>query len=93
MEIKFTLAFFYLKINEISIAESLTTGIYRKINTEKLSHYSNALDLIRFFKTFYNGTGSNLAKKREELLLLFFARNTGEFKILRHLESELTINP
>ncbi len=89
MEIKFTLAFFYLKIDEISISESLITSIYRKIKSEKLTQYSNALDLIKYFNTFYTGTDTGMIKKRQESILLFTARNTGEFKLLRHLQSEL----
>lgn len=89
MEIKFTLAFLYLKINEISISESLIHSIYRKIKSEKLTNYSNALDLVKFFNTFFKSKESVLNEKRQEAFLLFSARNTGEFKLLHHLHHEL----
>ncbi len=89
MEIKFTLAFFYLKTNDITISESLITSIYRKIKSEKLTQYSNALDLIKFFNIFYVEKDSDLNKKKQEALLLFIARNTGEHKLLQHLHHEL----
>lgn len=89
MEIKFTLAFFYLKTNDLDNSESVITSIYRKIKSEKLISYSNALDLVKFFNTFYLNKGSDLNRKRQEALLLFMARNTGQFKLLQHLHSEL----
>lgn len=93
MEVSFTLAFLYLSNNKIDLAESLIISIYRKIKTDKLDHYTNALDLIKFFNTFFkvNENDSNKAK-RQESLLLFFARNTGEYAVLTHLEPELKNN-
>ncbi len=90
MQVKFTLAFLYLKINEISIAESLVAGVYKKIKSEKLAEYSHALDLIKFFQTFFkmNESVSNI-EKRTESLNLFFARNKTDHRILDFLEQEL----
>jgi len=92
LEIKFTLAFLYLKIDEVSIAESLVGGIYKKIKTEKLTQYSHALDLIKFFNTFFktNGSASNTEKRRESLVL-FFAKNNTDNKMLGFLQQELKI--
>ncbi len=93
MEIKFTLAFFYLKINEVDMAEPLIVSIYKKIKTEKLIQYSNALDLIKFFNTFFKATTSNSKEvKQNEALMMFFARNKGDHEILYYLQSELENN-
>lgn len=91
MEIKFTMAFFYLKINETEMAESLIMSIYKKIKTDKLIQYSNALDLIKYFNTFFKPSNSNEAKQ-QEALLMFFARNKGEHEILYYLQAELKNN-
>lgn len=90
MEIKFTLAFMYLKLDEFEMVESLVTSIYKKIKTEKLLQYTNALDLSKFF---IHKLKNSLTKseKKEELLQLFLSRNHGEYEILQHLKSELKI--
>ena len=73
MEIKFTLAFMYLKLNEFEMAESIITSIYKKIKTEKLLQYANALDLIKFFTLKFKSKKSAIkTEKQEELLQLFF---------------------
>lgn len=92
MEIKFTMAFFYLKINDIDMAEPLIMSIYKKIKTDKLVQYTNALDLIKFFNTFKTITSNSQEAKQQEALLMFFARNKGEYEILPHLQSELKNN-
>lgn len=92
MEIKFTMAFFYLKINDIDMTEPLIMSIYKKIKTDKLVQYTNALDLIKFFNTFKTITSNSNASKQQEALLMFFARNNGEHEILGHLQSELKNN-
>ena len=92
MEIKFTLAFMYLKLNEFEMAESIITSIYKKIKTEKLLQYANALDLIKFFTLKFKSKKSAIkTEKQEELLQLFFARNQSEYELLAHLQSELKI--
>ncbi|MCW3076709.1 MAG: hypothetical protein JWO32_1318 [Bacteroidetes bacterium] len=90
MQIKLTLTFLYLKIKDVSAAESLVDGISKKIKTEKLSHYSHVLDLIKFFNTLFktNDTASN-SEKRKELLILYLAKNIGDYKMLDYLNNEL----
>jgi hypothetical protein len=90
LEIKFTLAFMYLKLNDYDMAESIITSIYKKIKTEKLLQYANALDLIKFFTLKFKSKKSSIkTEKQEELLQLFFAHNQGEYELLPHLQSEL----
>lgn len=89
MEIKFTLMFFYIQIEEFDIADSMLKSIYRKIKSENLEMYSHALDLIKVFGLDISVKGGKKNAKQRDSFTLFQARNTGEYELLPHLQSEL----
>ncbi len=86
IEVRLTLTYFYIQLKEFDLAENLIKSIYRKIKTEDLKDYSNALDLIKFFNLEItpDSKDKNNAKKKDALTL-FLARNVGKFAILDHL--------
>lgn len=90
MEIKFTIAYMYLQLNDYVMAESLISGIYKKIKLNNLNQYANALYLIKFFKSFKSDKPFDVIQtKRQELLVLFFAKNSNNTQLLCHLSSEI----
>ena len=90
MEIKFTLAFMYMKLNNFEMAKSVVMSINKKIQIDKLLHYANAIALVKLFAFQCKQKKSPESdKKQEELLFLFFARNQDGHALLSHLQSEL----
>jgi hypothetical protein len=90
MEIKFTLAFMYMKLNNFEMAESIVRSIYKKIQTDKLLHYANAIALVKFFLLKFKQKKTSVSNEKQEgLLFLFFARNQDKHLLLSHLQSEL----
>jgi len=90
LEIKLTLAFFYVIQKDFDLAENIIKSLSRKIKSEELEQYANVGDLIKLLNT---EVGAGAAKrndaKQKDLLTLFTARNTGEFEVLQHLQAEL----
>lgn len=89
MEIKFTLIFFYIQIEEFDLADSMLKSISRKIKSENLDMYSHALDLAKVFGIDISMQGGKKNARQRDSFTLFQARNTGEYELLPHLQSEL----
>ncbi len=89
MEIKFTLLFFYIHIQEYDIADSMLKSIYRKIKSEAMDNYVNALDLVKVFTLDIAQNDAKKAAKQRDAFTLFLARNNGEYALLPHLQAEL----
>lgn len=86
IEVRLTLAYFYIQIKEYDLAENFTKSIYRKIKTEELNEYSNVLDLIKFFNLEITPDSKDKTNaKKKDALTLFIARNKGKYAILDHL--------
>jgi tetratricopeptide (TPR) repeat protein len=90
IEIKFTLAVFYLQLNEFEMALSILKSIYRKIKLDKLDNYQNALSLIKVLEQEANNKSGKVTAKQKDDFLLFIARNKNECEILKHLSFTLT---
>jgi hypothetical protein len=90
MEIKFTLSFFYMCQKNNDLAEIFLKSIYRKIKSEELEHYDNALDFIKTLSFEVSNDSSKKAlTKQKEAFTLFMARNVGTYELLNHLQPEL----
>lgn len=90
IEIKLTLAYYYLQIKEFDLAENLLKNIYRKIKSEELNHYDNVLDIIKVLNIeLYPDKSEKGGSKKKDSFTLFVARNTGKYAILNHLMPEL----
>lgn len=90
MELKLTLSYFYAILSNFDLSDNISKSIYRKLKSEELEQYANALDIIKVLNLMGAGGDSkkNLAKQRDALTL-FMARNTGQTEILHHLQFEL----
>lgn len=89
LEIKLTLAFFYLKLNDKERAMFFLNSLQRKIKTEKLTNYSNALHLIKLLMEEADSFERKVSSKQKDLFTIFMARNNDEYRVLDHLASEL----
>ena len=87
INVKLSLAFYYIELKEYELAENLTKSIYRKIKSEKLNEYDNVLDIIKVMNSEMEGKSGTKIKDAFEL---FVARNTGNNAVLEHLMPVLT---
>jgi tetratricopeptide (TPR) repeat protein len=89
IEIKFTLAIFYIKLNDFEMSLSILKSIYRKIKLDKLDNYQNALSLIKVLEQEANNKIGKVTTKQKDDFLLFMARNKNESEILKHISYSL----
>jgi hypothetical protein len=89
IEVKLTLAFFYIKAKDFDMADNLIKSIYRKIKTEKLDHYENVLDVIKVLNFEMQPDSKAAASKKKDAFTLFCARNPGKYAVLEFLIPEL----
>lgn len=82
INVKLTLAFYYIEIKEYELAENLIKSIYRKIKSEKLSEYDNVLDFIKVLNSFIE---EKPFAKWKDAFELFIGRNNGKYQVLNHL--------
>jgi len=90
INVKLTLAYFYMIIEENDMVQSILKGISRKIKTERLEIYNHILYLIKAFDIEINknkNDKSHAAKRN--LVILFLADNKINFELLTHLIPEL----
>lgn len=88
-EIKLSLVYIYILLQEYDLADNILKNVYRKIKTEKLEAYNCLLDLIKVFGEDIKKQNNRTTSKQKDHFTLFMARNTGETKILKHLMFEL----
>lgn len=90
LNVKLTLAYFYIIIEDYDLVENILIGISRKIKSEKLERYSHVLHLIKAFDIEIN-KNSNIksSSKTSDLLTLFLANNLKNNELLTHLIPEL----
>ncbi|MGZ3931735.1 MAG: hypothetical protein ACXVP0_10280, partial [Bacteroidia bacterium] len=71
MEIKLTLSYFYAMLNDYDLADTISKSIYRKLKSEELDQYANALDLIKVLNAMGAGGDhkKNMAKQKDALTL------------------------
>lgn len=87
-ELKLTLVYLYILLKEYELADSTLKGVYRKIKSDKIEGYNNALDIIKVFELEIKQGGKPSAKQKDHYAL-FQARNKGQSELLRHLSLEL----
>lgn len=90
INVKLTLAYFYLITEEYDMVEITLKGISRKIKAEKLEKYDYIMNLIKVFdiEINKNKTDKSHSKKRD-LITLFLANNSRGGELLTHLVPEL----
>ena len=90
INIKITLAYFHLLVEEYEIAETILKSISRKIIAEHLKKYDHVLHLIKVFDLEIKSVKSDKSfLKKRNLLTLFLANNNGDNELLKHLIPEL----
>lgn len=90
LNVKLTLAYFYIVIEDYDLVEIILIGISRKIKSEKLERYNHVLNLIKAFDIEINKNSSiNSPTKKRDLVTLFLANNLKNNELLTHLIPEL----
>jgi hypothetical protein len=89
LEVNFTLAIVYIALNEFDLALNLLKGVYRKIKSDKLENYSNALSMIKVLEYDVNNFGSKVTSKQKDDYTLFLARSKKDNELLKHFIVEL----
>lgn len=90
INVKMTLAYFYLVLKDFDLVEITLKSVSRKIKTEEPDKYSQVLFLIKVFDNEMGNTGSAKSiNKSKDLFTLFLANNTKNNEVLGHLIPEL----
>ena len=90
INIKLSLAYFYLIQKEYELVEITLKGISRKIKTEQLEKYYYVLNLIKLFELEINmAPNAKATSKNKDLFTLFIANNKKGNELLVHLIPEL----
>jgi hypothetical protein len=86
IDVKLTLAYFYIAIKDFDMVETTLKGVSRKIKSEELDKYNYVLHLIKAFDVEINQK-EKAGSKIKDLVTLFLANNNSE--LLFHLIPEL----
>lgn len=90
INVKLTLAFFYVVIEDYDMVEIIIKGISRKIKTEKTEKYNHVQYLIKVFDIeISNNKNEKSFSKQRDLVTLFIANNNKQIELLTHLIPEL----
>ncbi len=90
IDVKLTLAYFYLSLKEYDLVEITTKSVSRKIKTEHPDKYAHVLHLIKIFDSeMSQGVGAKSLPKNRDLFTLFLANNVKSNEVLAHLVPEL----
>ncbi len=90
INVKLTLAYFYLTQKDYDLVELTLKSVSRKIKSEQLEKYYHVLNLIKIFESEMNNTGNaKAAAKNKDLFTLFMANNKKVNEVLVHLIPEL----
>jgi len=89
IELKLTLAFYYIKLKENQNAVNLLSSLQRKIKNEKKVQYYNVLNLIKLLHNEATNNKNNGDAKQKDIFTLFEARNTGNYSIPAFLINEI----
>ncbi|MBL7909980.1 MAG: hypothetical protein JNJ41_02850 [Bacteroidia bacterium] len=90
INVKLTLAYFYLFQKEYELVELTLKSVSRKIKSEQIEKYYHVLHVIKIFESEMNKTGNAKAlAKNKDLFTLFMANNKKSNEVLSHLIPEL----
>lgn len=90
INVKLTLAYFYMLMEEFDMVENILKGISRKIKTEHLVKYDHVMHLIKAFDLEINKKNDvRTIQKKRDLVTLFLANNSKDIELLSHLIPEL----
>jgi tetratricopeptide (TPR) repeat protein len=86
INVKLSLAYFYLITGEFEMMEIITKSVSRKIKDEKLESYKHVLHLIKIFELeVKHGSKGKINPKVADLFTLFLSNNNKTHEVLPHL--------
>jgi len=86
LEIKLTLAYIYLTLQEFDLANNILKNMHRKIKTDHEAQYSAVFDLIKVFNTIISSGDLNAKnEKQNDHMALFVNRNKGKYQLIDYL--------
>lgn len=89
INVKLTLAYFYLVQRDYDLMEVLLKSLSRKIKAEEPEKYQHVLSLMKAFENEMRVAGSTKSQKNRDLFTLFIANNNRPVEVLTHLVPEL----
>jgi tetratricopeptide (TPR) repeat protein len=90
INIKLTLAYFYLVQKDFDMVEITLKSVSRKIKSEQHERYYHVLHLIKIFESEMNNAGSTKSiNKNKDFFVLFNANNKKSNEVLGHLICDL----
>ncbi len=89
INVKLTLAFFYVVIEDYDMVEIILKGISRKIKTEKIEKYDHVQYLIKAFDIEINKSKNEKSLSKQRDLITLFIANNNKTELLPHLIPEL----
>lgn len=89
IEIKLTLAYFYIKRKEYDLAEMVLKSASRKIKTDKLQSFTYVNNLIKLMLLEIGAKTKQTAAQQSDLLTLFLSKNKN-IGLFDHLNYELS---
>jgi hypothetical protein len=90
LEVKLTLAYLYLHLQEFDLADNLLKNLQRKVKTDHEAKYPAVFDLLKVLNAAITNSDVNKKNaKQKDHMTLFLARNTGQQRLLDHLEHDL----
>ena len=87
INIKLTLAYYYIKKNEDEMAETILKNISRKIKSDELQQFTYVNNLIKLLLSEIGLKNKQSKEQQGDLLTLFNTKNN--LKMVEHLSSEL----
>ncbi len=88
IDVKLTLAFYYIKKHEPDMAENILKSLTRKIKTDDLGAFAYVNNLIKLFLLDINDKNKQQKLSKKDLYVLFSTQNKN-YRLLSHLSSEL----
>lgn len=90
LEVKLTLVYLYLHMEEFDLADNLLKNLYRKVKSDHEEKYPAVLDLIKVLNAaIANGSVTKKNPKQKDHMTLFLARNNGSQRLMDFLEHDL----
>ncbi len=90
VEVKLTLAYYYLHLEEFDLADHILKNLSRKLKLSDSLDYKNVNDLIKFFNYIISNADLNVKnQKQKDTFALFIARNKGEIEVVSFLVQDM----
>jgi hypothetical protein len=90
IELKLTLAYTYLQLQDYDMAANLMRSIYRKIKSTEQTPYQNALEFSKALTQIISNDESESSRQKiVAAIKMFTLYNVGQYKILEYMGNEI----